>query len=144
VFAAFTVEAFLNDVGQRKVRDWATIEPKSSPRQKLLLLREALHWSFDAGKRPFQTFRLMLRVRDALAHGKTVTVVQDVIVTKPPPDLEPWPEPEWKQLCSDNSTRRMVDDAEAIVRELNKQSGSTRDPFASPGHGSSGVQLIED
>lgn len=144
VFAAFTVEAFFNHVGQRKVRDWQLLERKLGPREKLLLLRQVAHWSVDESKRPFQTLRRMLRLRDALAHGKTATVVTDVVLERAPRDADRWPEPEWKLLCSRSSVRRMVEDAEAIVRDLNKQSGSSRDPFASPGHGSSGVSEIEE
>jgi len=143
VFAAFTVEAFLNHVGQKKVRDWEALEKKLGPWEKLLLLRQLRSWSVDEKTRPYRTLRLeMLRVRNALAHGKTVTVVQDRIVSRHPPDLEPWPEPQWKLLCALPTVKRMVEDAEGIVRDLNKQSGSSRDPFASPGHGSGGIGLV--
>ena len=139
VFAAFTVEAFLNHVGQRRMRDWEALERKLGPREKLLLLRQIDHWAIDEGKRPYQTLSKMLRLRDAIAHGKTVTTVTDVVLSRQPRDADRWPEPPWKQLCSLASVKRMVEDADAIVLDLNKQSGSSRDPFASPGHGSSGV-----
>ena len=54
-----------------------------------------------------------------------------------------YPEPNWKQLCDLTSVGRMVEDAEAIVRNLHAQTGANRDPFASPGHGSAGVTDLE-
>lgn len=139
VFAAFTVEAFLNHLGQRKVRDWEAFERKLGPGEKLLLLKEILHLSVDQSTRPFQTLHDMVRLRDSLAHGKTVTVTSDLIVEDPHDESTRYPEPNWKKLCSLASVVRMVEDAAAMVRELNSQSGSKRDPFASPGHGSTGV-----
>lgn len=139
VFAAFTVEAFLNHLGQRKVRDWEARERKLGPGEKFLFLKKVLHLSVDQSTRPFQTFHDMLQLRDALAHGKTVTVTSDLIVEDPHDESTRYPEPDWKKLCSLASVVRMVKDAEAMVRELNSQAGSTRDPFASPGHGSAGT-----
>ena len=144
VFAAFAVEAFLNHIGQRKMRDWANFERRLGPREKLLLLRQVAHWSVDESRRPFQTLQEMFRLRDALAHGKTETVVKDTVLKQPPRDVDEWPEPRWKTLCTVPSVKRMVKDAEAIIRDLAKQSGSSRDPLANPGHGSSDVSLVED
>jgi hypothetical protein len=139
VFACFTVEAFLNHLGHARVRDWETIERKLGPREKLLLLRQLLKLSADESRRPFQTLRAMLRLRDALAHGKTETVVSDRVINGPPRDKDHWLEPEWKKLCTLADARCMVEDAEAIVRSLHTQSGSSRDPFVGLGHTWSGV-----
>ena len=143
VFAAFAVEAFLNHTGQQRMHDWATLERRLGPRDKLLLLRQVARWSVDESKRPFQTLRQMLRLRDALAHGKTVTVDTDVVLKQPPRDVDEWPEPEWKKLCTVPSVKLMVEDAEAIIRDLAKQSGWSRDPLSSVGHGSSSVGLLD-
>jgi hypothetical protein len=143
VFAAFAVEAFLSHAGQKTMHDWAALERRLGPREKLLLLRQVARWSADESKRPFQTLRQMLHLRDALAHGKTITVDVDVLLEQPPREVDEWPEPEWKKLCTLPSVRRMVEDAEAIIRDLAKQSGSRRDPFGSMGDGSSGVSLLD-
>jgi hypothetical protein len=143
VFAAFTVEGYLNHLGQKRVRDWSELERKLGPREKLLLLRDMLHLSVDMARRPFQTLRDMLRLRDALAHGKTLTVPSDSVVGDPDDETARYPQPGWKQLCSLRSIERMVEDAEKMVRHLCAESGSKRDPFVSPGGGSSGVEEIK-
>ena len=134
VFASFTVEAYLNHLGQSRVQDWDAIERKLGPREKLARLREELKLSADESRRPFQTLQKMLRLRDALAHGKTVTEDVDRIVRKQPQDEVHWPEPEWKRLCALDKVKRFVEDAEAIVRNLSAQIGSSRDPFDCLGH----------
>ena len=42
VFAAFTIEGYLNHLGQKQIRDWNELERKLGPREKLLLLRNTL------------------------------------------------------------------------------------------------------
>ena len=101
-----------------------------------------LHLSVDISKRPFQTFRNMLRLRDALAHGKTLTVKSNKVVNDKNDENALYPQPDWKKLCSLRSVERMVEDAEKMVNHLCEQSGSKRDPFASPGDGISGVEEI--
>jgi hypothetical protein len=143
VFAAFTVEGYLNHLGQKRVRGWSELERKLGPREKLLLLRNLLHLSVHMARRPFQTLRDMLRLRDALAHGKTLTVSSDRVVGDPDDETARYPQPDWKKLCSLGSVERMVKDAEKMVRHLCAESGSMRDPFVNPGGGSSGVEEIK-
>ncbi len=140
VFATFTVEGYLNHLGQKRVRDWSDLERKLGPREKLLLLRGVLNLSVDFTRRPFQTLNNMLRLRDALAHGKTLTTTNDVLVADPDDEKARYPQPDWKKLCMLGSVERIVEDAEKIVRHLCTQSGSKRDPFVSPGSASSGVE----
>jgi hypothetical protein len=140
VFSAFTVEGFLNHLGQQRLRtDWDILERRLGPREKLLLLQRLIPLAVDDGKRPFQTLRDMLKVRDSLAHGKTQTVTTDTVVDDPEDESANYPEAPWSKLCSRSSVTLMVQDAEAIVRDLAKQTGSTRDPFSSTGHGGSMV-----
>lgn len=100
VFATFTVEGYLNHLGQKRVRDWSEIERKLGPREKLLLLRDMFHLSVDIARRPFQTLRDMLRLRDALAHGKALTMTSDLVVSDPDDETAQYPQPDWKKLCS--------------------------------------------
>jgi hypothetical protein len=142
VFAAFTVEGYLNHLGKKQVCDWSELERKLGPREKLLLLRNLLHLSVDIARRPFQTLRSMLCLRDSLAHGKTLTVTSDNVVGEQDNEKARYPQPDWKKLCSLSSVERMLEDAEKMVRHLCAQSGSKRDPFVSSGSGISGVEEI--
>jgi len=130
-FSAFTVEAFLNHLGERRVPSWAALERRLGPREKLVLLRKALHLSVDGTRRPFRTLNDMLRVRNALAHGRTLETFSDIPVAS----ADDWPEPDWKKLCRPASVCRMVEDADRMVQHLNAEAGVKRDPFFSPGGG---------
>ena len=143
VFAAFTLEAFLNHVGELQVQDWKALERKLGPQEKLLLLRQVAGWSVDQGHRPFQSLHGLLRLRDALAHGKTETKHADDIIRGAPPEVVPKPQPDWMALCNAESASRLVEDAEAMVMDLWRQSGGAGDPFESSGHGSSTIGLVE-
>jgi hypothetical protein len=130
-FSAFTVEAFLNHLGSKRLPEWNRIEWQLGPKDKLRLIKKKLALSIDLRRRPFSTFPTMLRVRNALAHGRTVAAVS----MRSAGDLGDWPEPEWKQLCRADLVARMVEDAEKIVREISELSGSRRNPFGSMGSG---------
>jgi hypothetical protein len=134
-FATFTVEAYLNHLGGRKTRDWGAIERRLGPKEKLLVLRQILHLEIDESRRPFQTLRDMLRLRDALAHGRTLDTSSDVIVDETADEAVFYPQPEWKQLCQPTSAARMVEDAGRMVSDLSAQAGFKGDPFGSPGSG---------
>jgi hypothetical protein len=141
VFAAFTIEGYLNHLGQRYVSDWAVFERKLGPREKLLFLQRVLRLSVDQSRRPFQTLPEIMQLRDRLAHGKTVTEVSEVVVDDPHSEAARYPEPRWVQLCALPSVARMVEDAEAMVRNLHGQTGSKLDPFDMLGHGSIGMPV---
>src|SRR5688572_6495359 len=70
LLTAFTLEAFFNHLGQRLFKAWEDME-SLSPTQKFAVLCEHLNVSFPADARPGQTIRLLVRFRNALAHGKT-------------------------------------------------------------------------
>ena len=143
VFAAFTVEGYLNHLGQERVGVWKNLERKLGPQEKLLLLRDMLHLSVDISSRPFQTLHDMVRLRDALAHGKTLTMKIDCVIDNPAEEESRYPQPTWKKLCSIESVERMVEDAEQIIRYLCAELKLTRDPFVSSGSGSSKIQEIK-
>jgi hypothetical protein len=70
IFHAFTFEAYLNHVGSQEIEFWDEIDriPHSN---KLSVLAKRLKFTYDLGRRPFQTMRDLFKLRDGLAHGKT-------------------------------------------------------------------------
>ena len=142
VFAAFTVEAYLNHISPKYVADWIKVERTTTPMEKLLLLKNLPRFSIDLSKRPFGTLRSMLQLRNALAHGKTETVRRERQGTKQPKRTELHPEPDWMTLCTLAKSKRFVEDAERMVLELQLQTGSSRNPFALLGSSWSRVQEV--
>ncbi len=75
VFSAFAFEAALNHIGEAKVRSWAIVEPRLTWRLKLdLIVAECrIAPAPDWGRRPFQSVAEAFKLRDLIAHGKTVS-----------------------------------------------------------------------
>src|SRR4030042_2406745 len=60
IFTAFTLEAYLNHIGQRIFKCWDDLE-QLSPKKKLGLIAEKLKIERDDSKRPFQTIDKLLK-----------------------------------------------------------------------------------
>lgn len=74
ICTAFSLEAFLNHVGSKKLSCWDTIERRLSPRDKTTLLLELSDSRPEWGREPFQSFGELMDFRNDLAHGKTETL----------------------------------------------------------------------
>lgn len=77
--SALAVEALLNAVGDRAIRDWKDFE-RTSTRVKLRVLTDHLGVSINAGE-PWQSLRWLGGFRDAVAHGKPESVVSRRVLT---------------------------------------------------------------
>ena len=123
LFCAFTLEAFLNHVGQIKFPFWETLKERLSPRDKLNVLECVLPFGSDFGKRPFQTFRSIFRFRNLLVHAKTETLITegDFILS----EGEGFPQPltEWEQLLTIDHARIFLDDTKEIVTLIAEAAG---------------------
>jgi hypothetical protein len=137
LFAAFTIEAYLNHIGQIKVRNWDALERKLGPREKLLLLQEMFSFKADQSKPPFQSLHTVLILRNSIAHGKTETITTDRVVDEDEVEEAEYPQADWKILCTVSGVTKMVNDVEAMVISIQRQLGDKRDPFANPGHSTS-------
>ena len=69
VFSAFTLEAFLNHVGEELFKSWAALE-KLSPKEKINVIAEKLELEVDWGAMPWQVVPEIIGVRNKIAHGK--------------------------------------------------------------------------
>lgn len=78
VFMAFTIEAYLNSLGARKVGIWSHLE-KCPWKTKVNVLYEVVGRKADWGSPPLQFARDVFKMRDALAHGKSETVCGPVV-----------------------------------------------------------------
>ena len=78
VFMAFTIEAYVNSVGFRKIQLWSHLE-RAPWKQKINILHEASGHSANWGEAPLQLASRVFTIRDRLAHGKTETVPGPVL-----------------------------------------------------------------
>jgi hypothetical protein len=132
LLTAFTLEAYLNHIGPKLFTSWKTLEPLT-PLAKLDLVAERLELSFPPDVRPGQAIRDLFRFRNAVAHGKTVTLRPEDQLAKPeeylalmnrhPPTL--WE----KELSTIRRVRNAREDVEKTIREIHAKAKPKNDPL---------------
>lgn len=121
IFTAFTLEAYLNHVGQHIFICWDDLE-QLSPQKKLNVVVEKLELKKDDSKRPFQTIKELFKFRNAVAHGKDVTLTseEEIRITGSRLDehMRKPLEAEWKKYCTLDNAKRAREDVESIAKNL--------------------------
>lgn len=125
VFAAFMVEAFLNHVGPHVFKSWNDLE-RLSPLSKLNLVAEKLGIENDQGKRPYQTLVRLFWFRNTLAHAKSVQFqLEETHLVEVPVDehRHEFLVTDWEEYCTESNATRVLDESEAIIRQIHKVAG---------------------
>ncbi len=128
LYSAFTLEAYLNHVGDAQFQNWAERERKLTPREKLKLVADHLGVPINFGREPFQSFRLAFCFRNLIAHGKTEEI--DCANTPPTaPPIKEMPQADWEKIPSLENAQRIVENTHELVRMINTAVGESHDPF---------------
>lgn len=118
VFAAFTLEAYLNHVGSIRIKFWPPLKRKLGPRQKLEVITADLSFTPDMGTRPWQTFKSIFKLRDLLVHAQTETLPFEGEVTIGPTGEVPVPLTVWEEFMTMELGQRFLDDTKSMITEL--------------------------
>lgn len=128
LLCAFTLEAFLNLLGQELLEDWHEKE-KLSPEDKLEEIAQKIGIEFDRSRRPFQTVKRIFRFRNQLAHAKP-RIFEETYDEKidekelekfwdEGSDISTLPKAEiWLEECTLKNAERFYEDREAIIEIL--------------------------
>lgn len=149
IFTAFTLEAYLNHIGQRIFACWNDLE-RLSPSKKLNVIAEKLGVAKDDSKRPFQTVSSLFKFRNDVAHGKSVQLKSEdqirVIDDKFDDYMHDPLETRWQKYCTLKNAERAREDVEKIIKLLHEVSGITDDMLFNVGmwFGSSTLLPQED
>lgn len=138
VFAAFTVEAYLNHVGEKLVKDWVTKERKLTQQQRLQAILTAVKLDPSSPDLGLEEVRNAFRFRDGMAHGKTETLqlkheIREVNWSKP--RLIPI-EASWEKECTVERTSVIVRACWGLIEQIHKAAGMPGRAFQSMGGGS--------
>ena len=132
IFTAFTLEAYLNHIGERIFTCWDDLE-QLSPQKKLNVIAEKLEVEKDYSKRPFQTVKQLFKFRNAIAHGKSEFLKSEDLISVTSVQInEPIGkvlEPEWEKYCNLKNAVLAREDVEKIIRILHTSSGSDEKLF---------------
>ncbi|MEA3369659.1 MAG: hypothetical protein U9Q24_04865 [Candidatus Ratteibacteria bacterium] len=119
IFSAFTLEAALNDIGERVVPFWNELE-RISPIQKFNVLHGYLKLPIDISQRPAQTITLLFKFRNTMAHGKTERL--SGIVATENPDARPAELPSletfWEKFCTKKQAEESLTDIKKIIKSI--------------------------
>jgi len=133
VFAAFSLEAYLNHLGERRIRHWGRIERGLSVSEKLDLLLADLGQAPDLSRRPFQTVSELVKFRNELAHGKTQrlseTSTRKLFSGQSIPEPLTW----WERQCTERGATRFHEDVRAVIEQLHAWAGLDALGLFSPG-----------
>ena len=135
VFAAFTLEAHLNHLLKVLFQCWEDLQ-QLRPKEKLNLIAEKLGTEIRYGERPWQTINDLFKVRNAIAHGKPITLrmtLEDPEAEFTEDQAREELETIWESSCTQANVERARTDVERILRELHTKAGVPGEGPFSPG-----------
>ena len=135
LLTAFSFEAYLNHIGPKVFECWDALEVLS-PQGKLDIICESLGIIFLKDMRPHQTVHELIKFRNNLAHGKTVTVEENTHH-----DVDQYldeflglrPLAIWEGYCTEKNAIRAREDTEIVLRLIHDKVKPENDPLFSFG-----------
>ena len=120
VFTAFTLEAYLNWLGDKLFAHWGYLE-RLSPKEKLAVISDQLNVAVDNGQRPWQTVKPLFGFRNDIAHGKpeaiatkTVEPINDRLDEK----MGQIARTDWENYCTQENAERAREDVAQILEQF--------------------------
>jgi hypothetical protein len=142
IFAAFSLEAYLNHLGPLRFQCWEELE-RLPVESKLALLLENLNQHPDFSRRPFQTVKDMFRFRNQLAHGRSEQIEETSIQKLFPGESPRYPQVKWEAQCTQQTAARFMEDARAVIVQLHEWAGLDTKLLFSLGEGAAKSVLQE-
>lgn len=124
VFAAFSLEAYLNHIGPKLFENWAPHE-RLRPKEKLAVVAKEIDLQIEYGKRPWSIVKKLFSFRNDIAHGKSIKVVEAgaVPLAKYEDHMRELAKTDWEKLCTRRDAERTREDVEKMVRALHEKAG---------------------
>jgi hypothetical protein len=121
VFCAFSLEGFLNHVGEYLVEDWKKSPESFKPKEKLLFLADKFSIEIDFGKSPFQSYKVIFEIRNQLAHPKTKEHIKDSKFKLKVNENSKWNADRWECCTNKKEAEKILNDTKQIIDELDKK-----------------------
>ena len=127
VFAAFTVEAYLNHVGVHIFSVWDDLKRLSSF-QKLRVIADKLSMTIEPNARPYSTIQDLVTFRNKIAHGRSFQLVEGPLILDvtaiDPVEYEKafydMPESDWEKYCTLQNATDAVTDVRAAIESIHE------------------------
>ncbi|MCU7886468.1 MAG: hypothetical protein KZQ82_19945 [Candidatus Thiodiazotropha sp. (ex Lucinoma annulata)] len=143
LFSAFTLEAYLNHVGELLIQYWDEID-RLSYSKKLKIITTHTNINPDASQRPYQTIKSLFRFRNSIAHGRSQILKPDPKVTDVHDNLSDYGKPttDWEDYCNIDNVNIAIDDVEQIITEIHKAAQLGDNPMQNLGFTSGSMSLL--
>jgi hypothetical protein len=128
LLTAFTFEAYLNHLGQKRIKFWDEIE-SIKVLEKYAVLCKELDLAPDYSKRPYQTLKALFKFRNAIAHGRSCILEDTKEVSSKDEPYEHTLKTHWEEYCTLKNAKRAKQDIAEIITELHKKAGLGDYPF---------------
>jgi len=147
LFTAFTLEAYLNHIGEKIFLCWADLE-RLSPRQKLNVIAERLDVKVDYGRRPWQIVKELFAFRNAVAHGKTENLTESEknipLERYSDDDFHELVPTEWEKYSTQQNAVRAREDVEKILKTMHAAAGFEDDFLFHSGFQFGSATVVEE
>jgi hypothetical protein len=143
ILCAFCIEAYLNHVGSKLLPYWDDkIKKDLSTESKLKIVCERVEVAVDFSEPPFQSFRTIRKFRNLMAHGKT-EILSEQGIRKATENgqvqhFKTW----WEEQCTIKTSKRMLEDTQAMVTAIHKAAGYGDHPLAAFGIAGASVNPV--
>jgi hypothetical protein len=134
LLSAFTLEAFLNHVGQKNIKLWNILEKKLQPAEKLEFICNEICFKPDFSRRPFQYLKQIFGFRNYMVHGKTETETVEEIQLLSDDEKIKRPKLYLDKNCNMLIAERTLQDTKDIIEIISNTLGEEH-PFSLMGHG---------
>ncbi|KAA3617867.1 MAG: hypothetical protein D8M58_00025 [Calditrichaeota bacterium] len=124
LFCSFTIEAYVNHVGNTKIKYWSSIKKNIGSEEKIEILASIYNYKLEKGKRPFQTLKSIIQFRNLMVHAQSEMVTEHTDMHNPITPLAKWEKKVTQKNAEDFST-----DTELMLRKIQEFSGMIIDPI---------------
>lgn len=130
VFCAFSLEAYLNHLGEQKVSNWYSIERSLNYSQKLKLIADTTKNKIDMREKPYCFMNSIFDYRKLIVHGKTsrLTKKQSII----PNTIPDMPLAFWEKMTTLQKARDFRIHTKDIIESLSKNIEDNEIPLGTP------------
>jgi len=128
LLTAFTFEAYLNHLGEMRIKLWKETE-SIRVMAKYNILCKDVDLTPDFTRPPYQTLASLFKFRNAIAHGRSKVLVETKEVSSKDERYKHTPKAHWEEYCTLNNAKRAKKDVTQIIFELHKKAGLGDDPF---------------
>ncbi|KAA3609679.1 MAG: hypothetical protein D8M58_21540 [Calditrichaeota bacterium] len=90
LFCSFTIEAYINHVGNTRLNFWGSIKKNIGPQEKLEILASIFNYKLDKGKKPFQTLKSIIKFRNLMVHAQSEVISDYTDKNNPETPLSNW------------------------------------------------------